>query len=165
MVGQGPQGPALFHQNSCYSLREGKQVPSLNPEEDKLVPYVGGRWGWTRGSGRRGGVGCLTTPLVVLCVGLYSLPCFCSQHLSSGSWGLIFLYLVAHNLCQLCIHAALFLPLQCLCIFMLHETFVQVPACLRCDRSRRRRGNSGLEPPVIYFPMVYTQHLENDFSK
>ena len=82
--------------------------------------------GYVRGSGQRGGLDGLPTPLVVLSAGgvgstLLLLPTswFCSYFFISGIWVfLVFLYLIVHKLPQLHIHAVIFKPLWILCILL-----------------------------------------------
>lgn len=44
--------------------RTRNRWPRLLPEEGRLVLYMRGGWGWMPGSGRRGGLGGLPTPVV-----------------------------------------------------------------------------------------------------
>ena len=60
---------------------------------------------------------------------------------------LIFLYLVVHNLPQLCMHAAIFSPFQFLCIFLLEEMFVQVQALQQRVPGHRSQPVSDLIEP------------------
>ena len=62
------------------------------------------------GSGWRGSLGGLPTPLVVLCALTMCGALLCSQYLTSGSWVLAFLCLIAHNLSQLQIHTVSLVP-------------------------------------------------------
>ena len=59
------------------------------------------------GSGWRGGLGGLPTPWWGCVQESYTAPCFCSWLIRSGSWVLVFLYLV-NNLPQLHMQAVIF---------------------------------------------------------
>ena len=91
------------------------------------------------GSGRRGGLGGLATPLVVPCAGVMHRTLLLLPYLGSGSWVLAFLYLVLLNLPPLCMRAVIFSPLEFLCICCWRRWLSrckhcskgsQVPACL-----------------------------------
>ena len=102
-------------------------IPCLLPERGRAGP-LGVMVGAIGGSGQRGGLGGLSTPLVMLCAGIILSTCFWSWHLRNGSWVLAVLYHVVHNLPQLSMHRVIFSPLQFLCILLLREMFVQVQA-------------------------------------
>ena len=85
--------------DSSHSTREWKQVPLL------LGCLLKWGEGWGRWVGLAGGVAqvvCLI-PWWYCVRGSCTVPCFCSQHLKSGSWFVAFLYLIVHNFPQLCI--------------------------------------------------------------
>ena len=126
---------------------------SWGVEGGKLVPYMG-RGGTGQGSGQRGGLGGVPTPLVVLCSGhaQYLLLFLATR----GSGSLVFSYLVSHNLPRLSMHAGLFSLLEFLPILLLEEACVQVqpvqplqprvpgprshiPVCLRGTRAEKCR--------------------------
>jgi len=84
----------LYWDSSC-SGGEQKQVTgalACSLSGGELVPKWGEGRGW-RSPSQRSGLDGLPTPLCVQRSG--SVPCFCSWQLRSGSWVLIFLYLVA----------------------------------------------------------------------
>ena len=94
-----------------------------------LAPLVGGKWagslygvsiGGVQGSGQRGGLSVLSTPLVVLSAGsvlstllLLWTPCFFAPRSSEMTVGRFFVLFVSfvHNLSQLHMHAVIFSPL------------------------------------------------------
>ena len=89
-----------------------------SPRGGELVPYIGVREGAGPGVGPEAGLRWLAHPFGGgVCRGHAQYPafapnpCFCSQLFRGGSWFSVFLYLVDHNLPQLCMHAVIFSPL------------------------------------------------------
>ena len=56
------------------------------------------------------------------------MPCFCSHSSEVAAGFLISLYLLVHNLPQLCMHAVIFSVLEFLCLVLLEEMFVWIRA-------------------------------------
>ena len=109
-------------------------------------------------------MGGLPTPLVVL----YAVPCFCSQHLRSGSWVLVFLYLIVHNL-----------P-NCTCtqLFLVPYISFFVFCCWRRCLSRCKPCSKGAQVPaclsfiacLLFSPMLshflcVSIHLNENYLK
>ena len=88
--------------------------------------------GCVQGSGRRGGLGGLPTPLVVLRAGGMRRTLLLLPALQKWQLGvLVSLYLVVHSLPQLHMHAVIFSLIRFLCILSLKETCVQGQALQR----------------------------------
>ena len=96
----------------------------------------GVRGGVCPGMGLEGWLRCFAHPFGGgVCRGHAQYPAFAPNPLllllALQKWQLgilVSLYLVVHNLPQLCMHAVIFSPLYFLCILLLEETFVQVQA-------------------------------------
>ena len=56
------------------------------------------------------------------------MPCFCSHSSEVAAGFLISLYLLVHNLPQLCMHAVIFSVLEFLCLVLLEEMFIWIRA-------------------------------------
>ena len=111
--------------------KERKQETDALASSQKGAAWIL-KWGNNRGRiyglGRRCSLGGLSTPLVVprariMCSALLLL-------LAPQKWRCVvaFLYPIAHNCPNLCMHAVIFSQLQFLCIPLLKEPFVQVQA-------------------------------------
>ena len=109
--------------------------------------------------------------------------CFCSQLFRSGSWAfLVFLYLTAINLPQLCMNALIFSLLQFLCVLLLEESLYckhcskgsrsQVPACLKTGElsdgmgTQRGLGRSGaflLVRHVVFVSLIFPSNASPEW--